>query len=302
MRKSLIADSTLLFVALIWGATFVVVQNAISFLDPVTFNAVRFFLAGLFLFLWLILFKREQLKSLSLKVIGSGCVLGFWLFLGYASQTIGLVYTTSSKAGFITGLNVVLVPLFSIFLLKQKPTLFSVMGVTIATVGLYLLTMGDSFNLNKGDIIVLICAISFAMHIIFTGKFTQKYPTLLLTVIQILMVSFFCSIYSLIFENWQEAFNLSILANKEVAFALIITSLFATAFAFFAQTMFQKYTTPTRVALIFVMEPVFAAIMAYIWANERLSIIAGIGCLFILIGMVLSELPNRKKVNQAVTS
>lgn len=302
MKKSLIADITLLFVAIIWGATFVIVQNAISFLEPVTFNAVRFFIAGFFLFLWLIFFQRKQLKSLSWKIIGSGSLLGFWLFLGYATQTIGLLYTTSSKAGFITGLSVVLVPLFSLFLLKQRPTLFSIIGVAIATIGLYLLTMGDEFNLNKGDIFVFFCAISFAMHIIFTGKFTSKYPSLLLTVIQIFVVSFCCFIYSLLFENWQSAFDLTILVQREVALALIITSLFATAFAFFAQTTFQKYTTPTRVALIFVTEPVFSAITAYIWANERLTLMAGFGCLFILVGMILSELPSRKKVNQIVTT
>lgn len=295
MKKSLIADCSLLLVALIWGATFVIVQNAISFLEPISFNGVRFFLAGLFLFLWLILFHRDQFKAISWQMIGAGFLLGLWLFIGYATQTIGLLYTTSSKAGFITGLSVVLVPLFALILLRQRPTLNAIIGVSIATIGLYLLTMGDTIGINRGDIFVFFCAISFALHIIFTGKFTYKFPTLILTVIQIFTVSILCGIFAIVFENWHAAFNITIITKKEVLLALIITSLFATAFAFFAQTKFQKYTTPTRVALLFATEPVFAAITGFIWNDERLSSIAVLGCLFIFIGMILSEMPQRKK-------
>lgn len=300
MKKSLFADCSLLFVAFIWGTTFVLVQNAIRFLEPMTFNATRFFIAGLILFLLLVLFYRHQLKQVNKKLLGAGFVMGLWLFGGYALQTFGLLYTTSSKAGFITGLSVVLVPLFSFFLLKQKPTLNAILGVLVATVGLYFLTMGDQVSVNQGDILVFFCAISFAMHIIFTGKFTSLFPTLVLTVTQIITVAILSSIFAFLFEDWQAVFTKELIMTREVLGALLITSIFATALAFLIQTNFQKYTTPTRVALIFAMEPVFAALGGYYLADERLTIIALAGCLLIFVGMIFAELPQRKKMKASI--
>lgn len=292
-KQQLFADSSLLFVAFIWGATFVLVQNAVALLEPFTFNAVRFGFAGLFLIVWLFLFKRDLIKKINKKLFFAGFMIGTWLFTAYALQTFGLLYTTSSKAGFITGLSVVLVPLFAFIFLKQTPKPFATIGVVIATIGLYLLTLGDSLSLNFGDILVFFCAIAFAAHIIVTGKYTNYYSTLLLTIIQIMTVSILSGISSLLFEDWQRTFDASVIGSFDVVLALVITSFFATAIAFLAQTNFQKFTTPTRVALIFAMEPVFAAITAYFWANERLGPKALLGSLLIFIGMILAEMPQK---------
>ncbi|WP_066061196.1 DMT family transporter [Neobacillus soli] len=294
MKKPLFADLSLLFVTIIWGTTFVLVQNAIDFLEPFSFNGIRFLSAAILLILCLILFEKKQLKQLDVKIILSGSFLGFWLFLGYATQTIGLLTTTSSKAGFITGLNVVLVPLFSMILLKLFPSRNALFGVLTATIGLFLLTMTDVISLNQGDGFVFICAISFALQIIFTGKFSSKYPTLLLTVIQITTVAILSILSSFLFEDWKKSFNPDILLSQDVLIALVITSIFATAMAFLIQTNFQKYTSATRVALIFTMEPVVAAITGYFWANERLSYSALIGCFLIFAGMIFAELPVNK--------
>jgi drug/metabolite transporter (DMT)-like permease len=294
MKKPIFADLSLLFVTLIWGTTFVIVQNAIDFLEPFAFNGIRFLIAAILLVLCLLIFERKQLKQVNLKLIASGVFIGFWLFLGYVTQTIGLLYTTTSKAGFITGLSVVLVPLFSMVLLKQIPGRNALFGVLTATLGLFLLTMTAVSALNTGDGFVFICAISFALHIILTGKFSSKYPTLLLTVIQISTVALLSIASSFIFEDWKKSFRPDILLSKDVIFALIITSVLATALAFFIQTNFQKYTSATRVALIFAMEPVFAAIAGFAWAGERLSISALFGCILIFMGMILAELPINK--------
>jgi drug/metabolite transporter (DMT)-like permease len=290
-KASLFADLSLLFVALIWGATFVLVQNAISFLEPFTFNSVRFASAAILLGIWLLVFENAQLRKLDKKLFLSGVLLGLFLFIGYAFQTLGLLYTTSSKAGFITGLSVVLVPLLMIAVLRQRPKKNSVFGVSAATSGLYLLTMSDVSGLNIGDGFILICAAGFAMHILVTGMFSSSYPTLLLTTVQITAVAIFSAISALIFEDWNRAFNPEILFSTNVITALLITSILATAVAFFIQTNFQKHTTATRVALIFAMEPVFAAITAYFWAGERLGFGALIGCALIFTGMVIAELP-----------
>jgi drug/metabolite transporter (DMT)-like permease len=294
MKNPIFADISLLFVTFIWGTTFVLVQNAIGLLEPFSFNGIRFLAAAIMLLFLLLIFERKQLLFLNIKMLASGVFIGFWLFLGYATQTIGLLYTTTSKAGFITGLSVIFVPLFSMFLLKQFPSRNAVIGVTIATFGLFLLTMTDVSSLNIGDGFVFICAISFALQIIFTGKFSSKYPTLLLTVIQISTVAILSIISALFFEDWRKSFIPEILLSKDVIIALIITSIFATALAFLIQTNFQKYTTATRVALIFAMEPVFAAIAGYYWAAERLSYSALFGCLLIFAGMIFAELPANK--------
>jgi drug/metabolite transporter (DMT)-like permease len=294
MKKPIVADISLLLVTIIWGATFVLVQNAIDFLEPFSFNSIRFLAAAFLLIFCLVIFEKKQLKQLDLKLLLSGVFIGFWLFLGYATQTIGLLYTTSSKAGFITGLSVVLVPIFSMILLKQFPNQNAVIGVLTATIGLFLLTMTDVTSLNQGDGFVFICAISFALQIIYTGKFSNKYPTLLLTVIQISTVAVLSIFSSFVFEDWKKSFNPTILLKQDVLIALIITSIFATALAFLIQTGFQKYTSATRVALIFAMEPVFAAITGYYWANERLSYSALIGCCLIFAGMIFAEIPTTK--------
>lgn len=291
MKKSVLADFSLLLVTFVWGTTFVVVQNAISTLPPLTFNAVRFFFASFFLFLLLFFFYRDQIRALNPRMVFSGVILGVWLFCGYAFQTVGLLYTTSSKAGFITGLSVVLVPLFAMLLLKQRPKWPAICGVVAATIGLYLLTAGDTLSLNKGDILVFLCAISFAMQIILTGKYAPHFPSMGLSLLQITTVSLLSIIGSFFLEDWRKAFDVHLLTEPHVFWALVITAIPATALAFLAQTICQKFTTPTHVALIFSMEPVFAAITAFVYTDEVLGIKALSGCLLIFIGMILAELP-----------
>lgn len=299
--RHFLADSVLLLVTFVWGITFVMIQNAISFLEPFSFNGVRFLSAALFLVLWLILVDRKQISLLTPRLLLSGMFLGLFLFIGYASQTAGLLYTTSSKAGFITGLSVVLVPLFSFLLMKQKPGRNAVIGVLVATAGLFLLTMTGVSPLNKGDGLVFICAIGFAFHILFTGKYSSLYPSLLLTIVQIATVGILSSFSALLFEDWEKAFKPEVILSEEVLLALLVTSLFATAIAFLAQTAFQKHTSATRVALIFAMEPVFAAGAGYFWAGDVLTFSALGGCLLIFAGMIFSELPSRSKPLAEIT-
>jgi drug/metabolite transporter (DMT)-like permease len=290
LNKSILSDLILLFVTLVWGATFVLVKNAVALLPPFTFNAVRFLFASLVLALLLWGMNRSMWRMLNRDLIKAGIQIGIWLFAGYAFQTFGLMYTTSSKAGFITGLSVVLVPLFSFWLLRQKIRKPTIAGVCIATLGLSLLSFNKRESVNGGDLLVFLCAVSFAMHIITVGRFASRYSSFLLGFVQILTVGVLNVLAALIFENWQMAFKREILFAPNVLYALLVTSVFATAFAFVAQTQFQKFTTATRTALIFSMEPVFAAITAYLWAHELLSPQAILGSICILAGMILAEL------------
>ncbi|WP_285766160.1 DMT family transporter [Peribacillus sp. SI8-4] len=290
------ADLSLLFVVFIWGVTFVMVQNALSFLEPFTFNAVRFSLAFLFLLIpyWCTVKQRQKTGDKGLLL--AGIHIGVWLFLGYGFQTVGLNYTTPAKTGFITGLSVIMVPVFSLLLLKHKLSRPTIIGVGSATVGLYLMTFADRSTMNIGDLLVFLCAISFAMQIITTARYAKSMPALPLTLIQLSTVSLLSFSSAFIFnEDHSVIFRPSVMLQKDVWTALLVTAALATAFAFFAQTFFQAYTTPTRVALIFSMEPVFAALSSYILIGEKLTLSSLIGCALIFLGMILAELPSRRR-------
>lgn len=292
LKKSL-ADGSLLFVALIWGSTFVVVQNAIQFIPPHLFNGLRFLIAAFVLSI----FTFKLPKSLySKELFKSGIFLGFFLFIGYAFQTVGLMYTTSSKAGFITGLSVMIVPLLAVFILKEKPNMIVFIAAMVGTLGLYFLTIAGISKINFGDFLVFICALGFALHIVYTGKFANKFHALPLTIIQLLTVSCLSFLHSLLFDK--SGITTAYLVNMDVIIALVVTSILATALAFFIQTKFQQVTTAARVALIFAMEPVFAALTAFFVINERLSGYGLIGCLLIFIAMILTEVPLNLKLSK----
>ncbi|MBS4173214.1 DMT family transporter [Bacillus sp. FJAT-49736] len=293
MNKRLLAELGLLLVALIWGSTFVVVQNAIEFLPPMTFNAIRFFVAGVVILLIYIIKEKGKI-IVSVNQFLPGILLGICLFIGYSFQTIGLLYTTPSKAGFITGLSVVMVPLIIFIIYKKRPATKALIGSIGAVIGLYLLAAKNSNELSIGDGFVLICAFGFAFHIILTDRVTKKVPILLLTTVQIFTVSLTCAVGALLFEKWQVVFQSSHIFSRTTIFAMLITAILGTAFAFFMQTTAQRHTTPTRVGIILTMEPVFAAITSFIVINERLSIYGSIGCVLIFFGMVVSELPIEK--------
>lgn len=293
------ADITLLLVAFIWGTTFLIVQQAISSLPPNTFNAVRFSVAALFLFIIQVSMYRHQLKEWRGPLLVAGIIIGFWLCLGYALQTMGLMYTTPSKAGFITGLSVVLVPLFSFLLMRDRVKPIAIVGVILAAFGLYLLTQNQTFSFNLGDLLVFGCAICFAMQIVVTGKYAPRFPALPLAIVQLGTVAVLSWLYAFFFEDWRRAFDPEVLFLPEVALGLIITSIFATALAFLAQTALQKQTSSTRVALIFALEPVFAALTSYIFINEVLNGRQLTGCLLIFTGMILAELPIQEWIRNA---
>lgn len=304
MKKQRLADLVLLAIALIWGTTFLLVQNAIAALPPYSFLFVRFLWAALFL-LGIYVWQRRSGKqhdgrSVTLGTWIAGTILAITLFMGYAFQTIGLLYTTSSKAGFITGLNVVLVPIFSLFLLRLKPSAMAIVGVVLASAGLFFLAFGDQLSsggiaeglvLNTGDLLIFFCTIGFALQIIFTGKYARLHNVLLLTIIQLGVVALLSFVFALFTEDLTPLFSLSTYTQPTVFFALVITAFFATALAFLGQTHFQQHTTPTRVALIYAMEPIFAALAGVFFGAEILTALMLVGGGLIFLGMILAELP-----------
>jgi len=274
-------DISLLMVSFFWGITFVVVKEAIEFIPPFSFLFYRFSIT----FLLLLLVSIGRLKNLDLETLKSGIFIGSFLFLGYGFQTVGLRETTPANAGFITGLSVVIVPFISSLLLKLKPQKNVIAGVILATAGLIFLSF-QRFMISYGDFLILLCAFSFAMHIILVGKYSPGRDTFLITMVQIGTVALFS--FFLSFGEKPFEFNMTIWQ------ALIITSFFATFLAFLIQNSAQKNVSPTHTALIFSMEPVFAALGSYILLNEAFTLRKIIGCICILTGMILSEIKNKK--------
>lgn len=285
MRKQLFADSALLAVVIVWGYTFVAIKNALSDVTPFNFIALRFIFA---LIILLVIF-RKRLNGLNRYIFFRGSIVGVFLFFAYAFQTIGLKYTTASNAGFITGFSVVLVPVFSALILKAKPSPESVVGVTCAIAGLFFLSYNENYIINKGDILVFFCALAVAFHILTVGYYTRKMDSILLTIVQIGVVTILSVISALLFEE-------TILPEKTVVWeAILVTSIFATVGAYLVQNIMQRFTSSTHTALIFSGEPVFAGIFGYYLLDERLGGLSILGCFLILAGMVISELRISKK-------
>lgn len=274
------ADLMLLGVAAVWGATFVVVQDALNGIGPYFFLAIRFSMACLFLSL--IFFNK--LKKINRVNLAAGFFIGIFLFGGYAFQTVGLKYTGAANAGFITGLSVVLVPLFTAIGYRRLPSRFLILGVLSATAGLGLLAIGEAFSVNRGDVLVFFCAICYALHIILVGRYAARLDPVLLAIIQIGTVSAISFIFGLALEEMPAEIT------RPVWTALLITAIPATALAFLIQNKVQQFTSTTHTAIIFTTEPVFAALTAFLFANEFLAARQLVGCFLILAGMLAVEL------------
>lgn len=274
------ADAALGFVALIWGSTFVMVQNALDTVGPLTFVAWRFILATLFLvalyYRRMRLFTRDDLRA--------GVLIGIWLAMGYVFQTIGLQSTTTAKAGFITGLSVVIVPVLDTVLLRHSPGRGPTLGILAALGGLALLSLNADLSVATGDLWVLGCAFAFAMHLISVSHFSPNHDSVRLAVAQIGVVAVIATAAAYAFE--MPTLNLP----GDTWGAIAFTGAVATALACGLQMVVQRFTTPTHTALLFSLEPVFAAFFGWWLAHEALGTKEVIGCGLILAGMLIAEL------------
>ena len=279
LNKSHWADLSLLLVTFVWGSTFVIVKWAIEDLPPFPFLTIRFAIAfvSLLPFLW---FQRTHI-NLGTLLRGAGA--GIFLFSGYAWQTIGLQYTTASNAGFITGLSIVFVPALVGITTRKLPSPSLILGILCALTGLALLSLGDNLQLNNGDLMILLCAVSFALHIFLVGRYAPQTNATVLASIQILTVSILSGFFSLLLP--QPTLNFS----STAWFGLLVTAVPATSLAFFVQTKMQQFTSSTHTALIFSMEPVFAALSAFLLVGELLTPKGYLGAVLVLTGMLVAE-------------
>lgn len=288
MSKRLIAESFLLLTATIWGTTFVATKVALDHISPLLYLAARFGVASL---LFVLVFRSSFPIPRTLFI--SALPLLCWYFAGFVFQTVGLQFTTASKSGLITGSYVIFTPMLQSLLEKRVPPL----GIWIASLmvfgGLFLLTMNDAellSDFNFGDFLTLLCGLCYAFYLVELDKLTapsdfSQDPSRLMKLV--LLQLLFCGLLSAPFSFLLETPKLE--WSWTLALVILYLALFASVITTILQTRYQKDTTPSRAAIIFIMEAVISTIFAVAFLGERLSIVAWIGAGLMVAGLIVSE-------------
>jgi drug/metabolite transporter (DMT)-like permease len=269
----------LVAVAAGWGLTFSLIQDVIDTLSPMSFIAYRFLLAALVL----VVPYAPGLVRLPARAWGAGLLLGLLLCLGYVSQTVGLLHTSASNAGFITGLYVVFTPLLGWIFLRQHLTRWACGCLGLATVGLLLLSGIGGSPHALGDGLMLLCSLSFAVHILVTDKVMAHFPVGPLVVIQLSV----CGAGALLLAVASN--ELTSPSGEQEWTALLFTAVFASALAYFIQSYAQQRIPPARTSLILATEPVFGGVFGYLLAGDRLSSTAWLGAAVMTIAVLSME-------------
>ncbi|ROL57801.1 hypothetical protein D9V84_03545 [Bacteroidetes/Chlorobi group bacterium Naka2016] len=282
--KSWKAETLLLVITIVWGATFSFTKIGLEFCTPLTFTFFRFAIA---LVVALSIWGRSFLKISRIHLI-AGIVLGLFYAGGFVFQTIGLKFTTVTKSAFITGLSVAFTPFVYKIVESKKISIFQWLGVAIVVVGLWLFTNPKIDNINIGDVLTLLSTFFWAFYIVYMNRFTNDVTDFKITtqivVSQFLVVFAFGLLGSISFE-W----GANIIFNFKLVIALLYNGIIATVVLTTIHTSVQKYTTPVKAALIFSLEPVFASIFALVIFNEILKPIEYLGAFLILLGVATSE-------------
>lgn len=302
--KKYLGEGALLLNTLIWGGTFALVKNALTDISPLLFLGIRFFIAAMLLYP----FVHLTLKKMDKKTFIAGSVLGIFYFFGFATQTVGLNFTSATKSGFITGTFVVIIPILQTIIERRKPKWYNIVSIFFVMIGLiFLSSSGDNLfqfinelgsDFNLGDFLTLLCAILFAFQVVYVDVFTKKYEYMPLVFIQLLITGLGGFLGALVLSTLGFEFIKFSLATN-VVFALIYTSVFASIIATILQLKYQKIVTPTKAGIIYSFEPIMAAVLAFFILGEKISKFGMFGGVFIVFGLLLSEiLENRNEQTQ----
>lgn len=285
-RKTLRACGALLLTAIIWGFAFVAQDNIAKHLGPFTCNALRFVVGTLVLLPFMLKENKKINAPVKKSDLRAGVIVGGVLFFAAFCQQAGMQDTGAGKAGFITALYVVLVPLVGALVFKQKTRLSTWLALLIALPGLYLLCIprGESFTLAKGDLWMLLGALMWAFHILTTDYFAVRTTALKLCVLQFAVSAALNAVCALLFEQFTLA------AIGAAALSVLYCGAMSNGVGYFLQTVGQKHAKPAHAALILCLESVFSAIGGALLLHERMSLQGYIGCLMMLFAVILSQL------------
>jgi len=285
-QRTFRANALLLITAAIWGFAFVAQRVGMEHVGPFTFNGVRFALGSLSLMpLWLVGRRRRVsgTRGGSSRVLLGGVTAGGALFLGASLQQVGLVYTTAGKAGFITGLYVVLVPLLGLFW-RQRVGPGGWLGAGAAAAGLYLLSVRQDFSIDPGDALVLAGAFFWAVHVLVIGWWTSRVAAIELAALQFAV----CSALSLLVAVAFETITLDGIVDAGIP--ILYGGIFSVGVAFTLQVVAQRDAAPTATAILLSLEAVFAALGGWALLEETLSPRGLFGCALMLAGVLVSQL------------
>ncbi len=285
----------LLITAMLWGFAFVAQRSGMDYVGPFTFNAVRFTLGGISLIPLLLINKRRNFKNEHLLPLSSnkillkgGIIAGVILFFGASFQQSGIVYTTAGKAGFITGLYIILVPILGI-MFKQNTSAAIWLGAVIALVGLYLLSVKENLSIGLGDLLVLASAFFWGLHVLVIGRFSPKTDPIQLAFFQFMLCAFFSLIASIVIETTtlQNIFDASV--------PILYAGVVSVGIAYTLQVVAQQEALPSHAAIIMSLEAVFAVIGGWIILDENIPFRGLVGCGLMLTGMIISQVGIRFK-------
>lgn len=302
MKRKSTNNFLLALTAFIWGSAFVAQSVGMDYLGPFTFNSIRCLMGGIVLIPELLLFKRngrkksqEQVAEVAGAGIGSrkdlivgGICCGLALAAGSSLQQIGLVYTTAGKAGFITALYIVIVPVMGI-LLGKRVRLKVWIGVVLAATGMYFLCITEGFSIAKGDFFVFLCAAAFSVHILVIDSFAPKVDGVALSCIQFFVCGILCAVPMLVSEQPQ------ISQIMEAWVPLAYAGVLSCGVAYTLQVVAQKNTDPAVASLILSLESVFSVLAGWVILGERLSGRELFGCALVFTAVILAQFPEKAR-------
>lgn len=278
-RKNILADMSLLLVAIVWGGGFVATKDALNTVSPFYIVAMRFIIATLLL---CIVFWKK-IKVITKKDIKAGVVVGLFLFGGFATQTVGLQYTTPGKQAFLTATYVVIVPFLSWMINKKRPDMYSIIAAFITLIGIGMLSLQSTLNIGLGDSLTLLCAVLFAAHIVAIGFYTEDVNPVVLTIIQLAVCGLSSAVVAVIFEPVPREIGM------QGIMSILYLGLFSTMMGLIIQNVAQKYTSETHVAIILSLESFFGCLLSVILLGELFTAKMVWGSIFIFIAVITSE-------------
>ncbi|WDV09338.1 DMT family transporter [Lysinibacillus irui] len=285
------AEFLMLTVALAWGCSYLMMKVGLDIISPFNLIALRFGIA----FVCLALIFLPRFRELTSVALGKGILMGVLIFLIFACLSIGVDKTAASTAAFLASTTVIIVPILECCLKRILPNKSIVFSVLLVIVGLYLLTVKDTITLDEGAVYCLFTALFYAIYIIILDRIAKKENTLLISIIQLGVDSLLGVLFMLCFET-------PTLPQTTVQWGAILgLGIFCSAYGFLIQPIAQRYTSSERIGLIFSLEPLFAAIISFIFLHEILDIKGYIGATLIFSGVVYSQLKNKNKKDIATT-
>ena len=294
MKNKLRGSLAILIATVIWGSAFIAQSVGMDYIGPFTFQTMRSVLAVPFLIIVIFLIERSPAKSidkwLEPDLWKAGLPCGVALFIAAGLQQMGIVHTTAGKAGFITAMYIVLVPILGVFL-RKKPPFTAWIGVLLAVAGLYLLSCVGVTQVNIGDLYLLGCALGYAVQITLVDQMGISVDGLRLNCVQ----SLFCGIFSGIVMFLTEDVVISNILSCWIP--LVYAGIFSLGIAFSLQIIGQKHLEPTPAALIMSLESVFAVLFGWLLLHERMSTAELCGCALVFCAVILSQIPAKEKTH-----